>query len=212
MSRSIQTPCTWRTLRTALPGVLVCAAALAFASGAQAQVSVGATASIAPGAATSTTGALTVNETAGVDNAQANQLTITTGNVSINVNGDDQLATVTARLKGATATIGTGAFANANGAMMVNQSAGVGNVQRNTALISSGAIGVVAVSDGELSAAAAQNGSRGQMAQAGGIREVRIDNAAFRNATGLVQVNQTAGAGNATANSFVLRPPAGTLF
>ncbi|MEX3704750.1 hypothetical protein AB3X92_28955 [Paraburkholderia sp. BR14317] len=101
---------------------------------------------------------------------------------------------------------------NANGAMMVNQSAGVGNVQRNTALISSGAIGVVAVSDGELSAAAAQNGGQGQMAQAGGIREVRIDNAAFRNATGLVQVNQTAGAGNATANSFVLRPPAGTLF
>ncbi|MEX3909023.1 hypothetical protein AB4Y33_37240, partial [Paraburkholderia sp. BR14319] len=115
-------------------------------------------------------------------------------------------------LKGASATIGAGAFANANGAMMVNQSAGVGNVQRNTALISSGAIGVVAVSDGELSAAAAQNGGQGQMAQAGGIREVRIDNAAFRNATGLVQVNQTAGAGNATANSFVLRPPAGTLF
>ncbi|QGZ56156.1 hypothetical protein FAZ97_10025 [Paraburkholderia acidiphila] len=201
-----------RALRTALPGTLLCAAALAWATAAQAQVSVGATASIAPGAATSTTGALTVNETAGVDNAQANQLTITTGNVSINVNGDDQLATVTARLKDASATIGAGAFANTNGAMMVNQSAGVGNVQRNTALISSGAIGVVAVSDGELSAAAAQNGGRGQMAQAGGIREVRIDNAAFRNATGLVQVNQTAGAGNATANSFVLRPPAGTLF
>ncbi|CAD6525244.1 hypothetical protein LMG27952_01854 [Paraburkholderia hiiakae] len=209
MSRSIQTS---RMLRTALPSALACAAALAFASAAQAQVSVGATAIIAPGAATSTTGALTVNETAGVDNAQANQLTITTGNVSINVNGDDQLATVTARLKGASATIGAGAFANTNGAMMVNQSAGVGNVQRNTALISSGAIGVVAVSDGELSAAAARNGSQGQMVQAGGIREVRIDNAAFRNATGLVQVNQTAGAGNATANSFVLRPPAGTLF
>jgi hypothetical protein len=27
-----------------------------------------------------------------------------------------------------------------------------------------------------------------------------------------VQINQTAGAGNATANSFVLRPPAGTFF
>ncbi|MEX3939552.1 hypothetical protein AB4Y44_08370 [Paraburkholderia sp. BR10937] len=208
MSRSIHTS---RTLLTALSGALACAA-LAFASAAQAQVSVGATASIAPGAATSTTGALTVNETAGIDNAQANQLTITTGNVSINVNGDEQLASVTAQLKGASATIGAGAFANTNGAMMVNQSAGVGNVQRNTALISSGAIGVAAVSDGELSAAAAQNGGHGQTAQAGGIREVRIDNAAFRNATGLVQVNQTAGAGNATANSFVLRPPAGTLF
>ncbi|MEX3908841.1 hypothetical protein AB4Y33_36235, partial [Paraburkholderia sp. BR14319] len=79
MSRSIQTSRAWRT---ALSGALAGVAALAFASAAQAQVSVGATASIAPGAATSTTGALTVNETAGVDNAQANQLTITTGNVS----------------------------------------------------------------------------------------------------------------------------------
>lgn len=209
MSRLIQ---TLRPSRTALPTALACAAALALASAAHAQATVGATAVIAPGAATSTTGALAVNETAGVDNAQANQLTITTGTVAINVNGDQQLASVTARLRNASATIGAGAFANTNGAMMVNQSAGVGNVQRNTALISSGAIGVVAVSDGELSAAAAANGRQGQLAQAGGIREVRIDTTAFRNATGLVQVNQTAGAGNATANSFVLRPPAGTFF
>ncbi|SDD53502.1 hypothetical protein [Paraburkholderia lycopersici] len=201
-----------KTLRAALSAALACAAAFGFAGAAHAQVAVGATATIAPGAATSTTGALTVNETAGLDNAQANQLTITTGNVAVNVNGDEQLATVTARLKDVSATIGGGAFANTNGAMMVNQSAGVGNIQRNTALIGSGAIGVVAVSDGELSAAAAANGSQGQLAQAGGIREVRIDNAAFRNATGLVQVNQAAGAGNVTANSFVLRPPAGTLF
>jgi hypothetical protein len=198
--------------RASMPTLGACAAALAFAGAAHAQATVGATAIIAPSAATSTTGALTVNETAGIDNAQANQLTITTGNVAISVNGDDQLASVTARVKDATATIGAGAFANTTGAMMVNQSAGVGNVQRNSALIGSGAIGVTTVTDGELSAAAATNGGQGQMVQAGGIREVRIDNAAFRNATGLVQVNQTAGAGNATANSFVLRPPAGTLF
>jgi len=209
MSRSIQTP---RSCRATLAAAFACAAALALAGAAHAQATVGATAVIAPGAATSTTGALAVNETAGVDNAQANQLTITTGTVAINLNGDQQLASVTARLKNASATIGAGAFANTNGAMMVNQSAGVGNVQRNTALIGNGAIGVVAVSDGELSAAAARNGSQGQSAQVGGIREVRIDTAAFRNAAGLVQVNQTAGAGNATANSFVLRPPAGTLF
>jgi hypothetical protein len=215
MSRLIQTLRASRpAARAFMPTVLACAAALALASAAHAQtsVTVGATAIIEPNAATSTTGALTVNETAGVDNAQANQLTITSGNVAISVNGDEQLATVSARVKDATATIGAGAFANTTGAMMVNQSAGVGNVQRNSALIGSGAIGVVTVSDGELSAAAATNGGQGQMVQAGGIREVRIDSAAFRNATGLVQVNQTAGAGNATANSFVLRPPAGTLF
>jgi hypothetical protein len=73
-------------------------------------------------------------------------------------------------------------------------------------------IGVETVSDGDLSAAAATNGGPGRSAEASGIREASIGSTAFRNATGLVQVNQTVGAGNATANSFVLRPPAGTLF
>ncbi|WP_322105158.1 hypothetical protein [Paraburkholderia sp. J41] len=209
MFRDIPAACAPRAL-------LACAALLlgaSFAGAAHAQATVGATSTIAPNAATSTAGALAVNETAGVNNVQANQLTITTGNNTVvSVNSDEQLATVTARVRNAGATIGAGAFANTTGATMVNQSAGVGNVQRNTALIGSGVNGVVAVSDGELSAAAATNGSQGQRAQAGGIREVRIDNAAFRNATGLVQVNQAAGAGNVTANSFVLRPPAGTLF
>ncbi|WP_433703870.1 hypothetical protein [Paraburkholderia sacchari] len=202
-----------RNVSRALETVALAASLAALATTAQAQVAVGATAVIAPNAATSTTGALTVNEAAGIDNAQANQLTITSGGSVANVNLDEQGATVRARLGNATALIGAGAFSNTSGAMMVNQSAGVGNIQRNSAQISTGVLGVAMVSDGELSSASATNG--GMANQAGetrGIREVRIDGAAFRNATGLVQVNQTAGAGNATANSFVLRPPAGTLF
>ncbi|WP_042297331.1 hypothetical protein [Paraburkholderia bannensis] len=188
-------------------------ASAALATGAHAQVTVGATAVIAPNAATSTTGAVAVNEAAGLNNAQGNQLTISSGGSVANVNLDDQSTSSRARLANATAIIGSGAFSNTSGAMMVNQAAGVGNIQRNSAQIGTGAFGVAMLSDGELSAVTAQNGNKASQAgQAGGIREVRIDGATFRNATGLVQVNQTAGAGNATANSFVLRPPAGTLF
>ncbi|WP_321843159.1 hypothetical protein [Paraburkholderia bannensis] len=188
-------------------------ASVALATGAHAQVTVGATAVIAPNAATSTTGAVAVNEAAGLNNAQGNQLTISSGGSVANVNLDDQSTSSRAKLNNATAIIGSGAFSNTSGAMMVNQAAGVGNIQRNSAQIGTGAFGVAMLSDGELSAVTAQNGNKASQAgQAGGIREVRIDGATFRNATGLVQVNQTAGAGNATANSFVLRPPAGTLF
>lgn len=196
-----------------LATIALATVSVALATSAHAQATVGAIAVIAPNAATSTTGALTVNEAAGLDNAQGNQLTIATGGSVGNLNLDDQSTSTRARLNNASAIIGSGAFSNTSGAMMINQAAGVGNIQRNSAQIGTGAFGVAMLSDGELSAVTAQNGNKASQAgQAGGIREVRIDGATFRNATGLVQVNQTAGAGNATANSFVLRPPAGTLF
>jgi hypothetical protein len=192
---------------------LALGAAFAASGAAHAQAVVSGYSVIAPGAATGTTGAVAVNETTGLNNAQANQLTIATGG-SVVVNGNliSQGAGAAARLNNATATIGSNAFANTSGAVMVNQSAGVANLQSNSAQIGTAALGVETVSDGDLSAAAASNGGRGQMVQTSGIREAGIASSAFRNATGLVQVNQTAGAGNATANSFVLRPPAGTLF
>jgi hypothetical protein len=59
---------------------------------------------------------------------------------------------------------------------------------------------------------APKNGSLGQSNAIHGVREASISSDAFRHANGIVQINQAAGAGNATANSFVLRPPAGTFF
>ena len=95
---------------------------------------------------------------------------------------------------------------------MVNQSAGAGNLQRNSVQLSTAAPGVETVSDGVLSATAANNGGQGRVVAPQGVREAIISSDAFKNVTGVLQINQTAGAGNATANSFVLRPPAGTLF
>ncbi len=200
-----------RQATLALAACLVCAGAAQVQ--AQAQTVNNVSADIGAGAANGTLGAVAVNEAAGLNNAQANQLTVTSGSpVMVNSIGGEQYASARARLGNAIASIGEGAFASASGAVMVNQAAGMGNTQSNSARIGTGAIGVDVASDAELSAAAATNGGPGRSDETHGIREARIGSTAFRNATGLVQVNQTVGAGNATANSFVLRPPAGTLF
>ena len=169
-------------------------------------------ASIATGAAVSVTGAITVNQAAGLNNAQINQLTITNGDAAANDNASVQSATARARVPSARASIEGNAFSNSSGAVMVNQSAGAGNLQRNSVQLGTAAPGVETVSDGVLSATAAHNGGQSRAVAPQGVREASISGDAFRNVTGIVQINQTAGAGNATANSFVLRPPAGTLF
>jgi hypothetical protein len=140
-------------------------------------------------------------------------LTITTGGAAAaNDNASVQSATGAAKVATARATIEANAFSNTSGAVLVNQSAGAGNLQRNSTLIGTGALGVETVSDGELSATAPKNGSLGQSIGVRSAREANISSNAFRNVNGIVQINQAAGAGNATANSFVLRPPAGTFF
>lgn len=193
---------------------LAVAALFACAGAAQAQALIGTVnANIGAGVANGAVGVVAVNEAEGLNNAQANQLTVTNGGtVAVNGTSIEQDAGARARLANASASIGDGAFANVSGAVMVNQAAGIGNSQSNSARIGTGVIGVETVSDGDLSAAAATNGGPGRSPETRGIREASISSTAFRNATGLVQVNQTVGAGNATANSFVLRPPAGTLF
>ncbi|OLL30291.1 hypothetical protein BTH42_18305 [Burkholderia sp. SRS-W-2-2016] len=171
-----------------------------------------ATATIGTGAGAGVTGAFTVNETAGLDNVQANQITITNGAPIGNANASVQSAPVAAKVPRAQVSIEANAFSNTSGAVLVNQSAGAGNLQRNSTVIGTAALGVETVADGELSATAARSGSLGQSHGSQGVREASISSEAFRNVSGVVQINQAAGAGNATANSFVLRPPAGTFF
>ncbi|MFM0123924.1 hypothetical protein P0D73_34395 [Paraburkholderia sp. RL18-101-BIB-B] len=188
------------------------AALVASHAHAQSVPTIGATSTIANGAAAGVTGAFAVNETAGLNNAQANQITVSTGGVVGNDNASVQSATVAAKVTNARASIEANAFSNSSGAVLVNQSAGAGNLQRNSTQLGTAALGVETVSDGELSAAAPKNGGLGQSVGVHSVREATISNDAFKNVSGIVQINQTAGAGNATANSFVLRPPAGTFF
>ncbi|MBN3767398.1 hypothetical protein [Burkholderia sp. Ac-20365] len=200
------------TLLRPLPLLAVLSLAMSQASYAQQVGRVSGDASIATGAAVNATGAITVNQAAGLNNAQINQLTITSGDAAANDNASAQSATARVRVPSARASIEGNAFSNSSGAVMVNQSAGAGNLQRNSVQLGTAAPGVETVSDGVLSATAANNGGQGRAVAPQGVREASISSDAFRNVNGIVQINQTAGAGNATANSFVLRPPAGTLF
>ena len=169
-------------------------------------------AGIATGAGVGATGAITVNQAAGLNNAQLNQVTIWTGDAVCSDNASVQSASARARMPSARASIEGNAFSNTSGAVMVNQSAGAGNLQRNSVQLGTAAPGVETVSDGVLSATAANNGGQGQTVSVQNVREANMSSDAFKNVNGVVQINQTAGAGNATANSFVLRPPAGTFF
>jgi len=176
---------------------------------AAAQATVSGNAVISSGALNGSSGALTVNEAAGLNNAQSNQLLITNG---LGYSANTQSASAAARVPSAHASIEGTAFSNISGALMVNQSAGAANAQSNSVVLSAMPMNVAIASDNDLSAVVPQERSLGKPMQARDTREAIISNQAFKNVNGIAQVNQTAGAGNATANSFVLRPPAGTFF
>jgi len=169
-------------------------------------------ATIATGAFAGSKGVISVNEAAGLNNAQSNQAAIVAAPTGVADNGFAQRAAANARVPSAKAGIEDGAFSNVSGVAMVNQSAGAANLQRNSVVIGAAAAGVESVSDSVLSAASPKQGRVDATAMAQGERAVHIGNDVLKNASGIAQINQTAGAGNVTANSFVLRPPAGTFF
>lgn len=92
--------------RTLLAALCVCMGAALVASHAHAQSAptIGATSTIANGAAAGVTGAFAVNETAGLNNAQANQITVSNGGVAGNDNASAQSAAVAAKVTSARAS------------------------------------------------------------------------------------------------------------
>ncbi|MFL9998249.1 hypothetical protein PQR34_42165 [Paraburkholderia sediminicola] len=167
---------------------------------------------IGSGAVAGGTGVIAINETSGLDNAQGNQGVFTSGQVAINLIASAQSSTTDAKTTSAKAAIGSNAFSNTSGLIEVNQSAGAGNLQRNSAVIGSGPIGAEIVADGVLATTISRGGGLGRSGDSHDSREALISQDALRNVSGIVQINQTAGAGNVSSNSFVLRPPAGTFF
>lgn len=159
-------------------------------------------------------GRIAVNETAGANNAQNNQAVIVQGGaIGIGVISSRQSALTSGNVAVAKSVIEGSAFSGVTGLAQVNQSGGDGNLQHNAAAIVSGAVsGVEIVPDTALSGAISKGGSAGYNSISERYREASISPDAFRNATGIVQINQSAGVGNVTANVFVLRPPAGTFF
>jgi len=169
-------------------------------------------ATISSGAFSGSKGVVSVNEAAGLDNAQSNQAAIVQAPIGAAQTSTVQSAHANTVVPSAQASIAGSALSNVSGVTMVNQAAGAANLQRNSVVIGAAAIGVESVPDSVLSAAAPKQGRVDASAMAQGERAVHIGNDVLKNASGIAQINQTAGAGNATANSFVLRPPAGTFF
>lgn len=152
-------------------------------------------------------GRFSINMTAGDANVQANLAVISLGdnadsanayaNGALSINaGQVNLPDI------ATAYIGSRAFANSAGLISVNQSSGVGNAQANGAAFAMGFEEVVANS--VLATSVSNVGPDGAV-NSTGHHAVSIDDTAFTGVHGLVQVNQTAGSGNSTANNFALQ-------
>lgn len=101
-----------------------------------------------------------------------------------------------------TSTITENAFSNVTGVISVNQVSGLGNAQVNAVAIG---LGIEGEAITEIGLASATTGYNAELAPTDtGHREARIDDKAFDGSSGLIQVNQLAGSGNATANSFQL--------
>lgn len=152
-------------------------------------------------------GLMGINIAAGDSNAQLNAkaLAISVGQgahsalqlrQNIDFSGIDQA-------QDSISTISGNAFSNAGGALSINQVSGVGNAQINAVSIGIGLDGAAAVSDTQL-AQTTSGSAVNALENPQYRREARIEGQAFKGSSGLVQVNQLAGTGNATANNFQL--------
>lgn len=154
-------------------------------------------------------GVFAINQAAGDDNQQANAgaFAINPDGLAVAHTGISQSMT---NIRGvmpdkAEVRIDGNAFANASGLIAVNQASGFANRQANSAAIAIGIRGEV-IADSVLAetlpdAAGLVKAGQSQTS----TRNVSVSETAFQGAHGVVQLNQTAGSGNNSANNFALR-------
>lgn len=179
-------------------------------------------ADIAADTGTHASGRIAVNQAAGAGNAQANLAAMANGASIEQARVDARQATQAGdRSRAARAHIGTDAFAQSSGLLSVNQAAGSGNAQLNLFALGGHASASAAqqvsdvlydsaLDDRALSSVTGDNAGR-PIGTAPPARDARIDAGAFRGSAGVVQVNQTAGVGNASVNAIVLQLPGSAL-
>ncbi|MFX3544803.1 hypothetical protein [Ralstonia mannitolilytica] len=161
-------------------------------------------------------GRISVNQAAGTGNAQANLATLSTDQA--NVMSSQSIVSARAGASAASSITGA-AFNSTSGLISINQTSGSANAQVNVVAIAPTASivqrqvrHIEPLADTTLSDVAAQGRRQDTSPATDGRQDASIASTALRNSSGVVQVNQTAGTGNVTSNTFVLRPPAGTLF
>ncbi|TBR13192.1 MAG: hypothetical protein EPO46_03255 [Lysobacter sp.] len=165
-------------------------------------------------AGTALSGIASINMAAGRGNAQANVGAITLGaggnamamaSQATEVAADDLGRDASARITGNALSLGTGVLA-------VNQAAGAANAQLNLfAIAACDADALVffaqAIDTAALAAVSSGNSLEPEALSPAAVREARIDAGAITRPQGVLQLNQTAGVGNASANAIVLRIP-----
>ena len=168
----------------------------------------GQTALVEPGAGAHSAGHVALNVAAGVGNVQLNQAALApTGTAGATL---EQAASGGAAGASLRSIVGAGAFAGSSGLLAVNEASGAANLQSNIALFGAHThVGIA--SDGQLATALPRPAPGAGPAPSTVSRIVSIDPGAFHGATGLVQVNQTAGSGNSTGNAFMLQLPGSSL-
>jgi hypothetical protein len=153
-------------------------------------------------------GAVAVNQAAGDFNQQSNAAAIAISAIEVSPAGIQIRQRTQANEAGAPgideAHITGRAFANTSGWIAINQASGASNAQANNLVIGVGIRGEEAT-ESILAQVLPATESASTGAANEGVRAVSIDNTAFEGARGIVQVNQSAGVGNATANNFAFR-------
>jgi hypothetical protein len=155
-------------------------------------------------------GVISVNQAAGELNQQANLRALATS-----AEGTALAATATGQgIEGniirlprqpAHAEIAGNAFAGSRGIVGVNQAAGVANQSSNQVAIAQSTHGVASAETAADSILASARAGGGAAASAAGPSSVAISDQAFQGASGIVQINQVAGAWNHTANLLAVR-------
>lgn len=150
-------------------------------------------------------GVSTTNMSAGDGNVQSNIGSVALGSSANAASALQQQSWIGERLSSQqeNVQIKDRAYRGAEGWLSINQAAGQGNVQSNSFNVALG-ISVSSLSDASLQRVLAeQQGLSGTDDQQSSTRRsIEIERSAFVDAQGVVQVNQSAGTGNATSNSF----------
>lgn len=164
---------------------------------------------IGESAAQGASGRLSVNQAAGVGNGQVNLMAVAQGKASSASAQSNQTALNPDTARAASSDIQAGAFGGFHGALALNQTAGANNLQSNLLVIQA-SDGVATTDDATLAhtvaIVAAPTEGAGSAPEV--AREARIDANAFRGASGVLQVNQSAGVGNSATNAVVVKLPA----
>ncbi len=143
-------------------------------------------------------GVIGINEAAGNGNVQVNAAAVGSGANRIRIT---QITDATGHGSGG-AVIGAYAFAGSSGLLRINQTSGSGNAQSNSVLVRFDVTGQP-LSQGDLAAIITPTKTSGTRSSTAG-QQVSVAKTAFAGASGIIQLNQSAGSGNSTANSLAV--------